>query len=120
VVEDEPQIVSVMTRTLHRGGCRTAYAVTADDGLEGALRLQPDLITIDMGLPVRPRGRLRTGLDLYLALQKNKEAAGIPVIMVTGHEPVLTQSLREPPPVLVKPFRARELLDLVGRHLEWR
>jgi PAS domain S-box-containing protein len=120
VVEDEPQIVEVMTRTLHRVACRTAFAVTADDGLEGALRLHPDLITIDMGLPVRPRGSLHTGLDLYLALQKKKETAGIPVIMVTGHEPTLTQSLREPPPVLVKPFRARELLEVVRRHLAWK
>jgi len=114
VVEDEPKIVEVMTRILNRQGYRTAYAVTADDGLEGAGRCQPDLITIDMGLPVRARGKLHSGLDLYLALQKNHETAGIPVIMVTGHEPALAQTLKEVPPLLLKPFRARELLEKVA------
>ncbi|HEX9883972.1 MAG TPA: ATP-binding protein, partial [Desulfobaccales bacterium] len=120
VVEDEPRIVEVMTRTLNKQGYRTAFAVTADDGLEGARRLKPDLITIDMGLPVRPRAALQSGLDLYLALQQNHETDGIPVIMVTGHEPALTQNLRELPPTLIKPFRARELLDKVASHLDAR
>jgi CheY-like chemotaxis protein len=117
VVEDEPKIQEVMTRTLNRRGYRTAYAVTADDGLEGAVRCKPDLITIDMGLPVRPRGKLHSGLDLYLALQNNHETAGIPVIMVTGHDLVLSQTMRDPPPVLLKPFRARELLEKVAAQL---
>lgn len=120
VVEDEPRIVEVMTRTLNKQGYRTAFAVTADDGLEGARRLKPDLITIDMGLPVRPRGALQSGLDLYLALQQNHETDGIPVIMVTGHEPALTQTLRELPPTLIKPFRARELLKKVADQLDAR
>ena len=120
VVEDEPRIVEVMTRTLNKHGYRTAFAVTADDGLEGARRLKPDLITIDMGLPVRPRGALQSGLDLYLALQQNHETDGIPVIMVTGHEPALTQTLRELPPTLIKPFRARELLEKVADQLAAR
>jgi PAS domain S-box-containing protein len=120
VVEDEPRIVEVMTRTLHKQGYRTAFAVTADDGLEGARRLKPDLITIDMGLPVRTRGTLHSGLDLYLALLQNHETDAIPVIMVTGHEPVLNQTLRELPPTLIKPFRARELLDKVAHHLAAR
>ena len=54
-MEDEPKLVEIMTRILHKHGYRTVYAVTADDGLEGAQRLAPALITIDMGLPVRPR-----------------------------------------------------------------
>jgi PAS domain S-box-containing protein len=118
VVEDEPKVLEVMTRTLNRHGYRTAFAITADDGLEGAVRCKPDLITIDMGLPVRPRGKLHSGLDLYLALQNHHETAGIPVIMVTGHDPVLTQVLREPPPALLKPFRARELLEKVAALLQ--
>jgi PAS domain S-box-containing protein len=116
VVEDEPQIVAVMTRVLRKHGFRTAYAVTADDGLEGARRLQPGLITIDMGLPARPRSALRSGLDLYLALQKDPGAAGIPVLLVTGHDPPLTpdhSGVGELPPTLTKPFRARELLQKV-------
>ena len=79
VVEDEPKVVEVMTRILNKHGYRTAYAVTADDGLEGAQRLNPALITIDMGLPVRPQAILRNGLDLCVALQKDPQT--------TAHSP---------------------------------
>jgi PAS domain S-box-containing protein len=120
VVEDEPKIIEVMTRTLQRQGYRTAFAVTADDGLEGARRLQPDLITIDMGLPVRPRAALHSGLDLYLALQQDHETSGFPVIMVTGLEPVLAPTLAVLPPLLNKPFRARDLLAQVAVQLAQR
>jgi len=117
VVEDEPKVLDMMIRILHKHGFRTAFAVTADDGLEGGQRLKPDLITIDMGLPVRPQGVLHSGLDLYRSLQKNLETRGIPVILVTGHDATLSQDSHPLPPCLIKPFRAHELVDKVGRHL---
>ncbi|MBI4643316.1 MAG: response regulator [Deltaproteobacteria bacterium] len=121
VVEDEPKIVDVMAHILNKGGYRTAYAVTADDGLEGARRLQPALVTIDMGLPVRPRARLHSGLDLCQALRRDPDTDTIPVLLVTGHEAALSQGkggLQELPPTLNKPFRARELLDTVAGRLK--
>jgi len=121
VVEDEPKIAEVMVRILHKGGYRTAFAVTADDGLEGVRRLHPALITIDMGLPVRPQAKLHSGLDLYRALQRDPEISAIPALLVTGHElntGQLKEDLQELPPTLNKPFRARELLDKVGERLK--
>ncbi len=121
LVEDEPKIIEVMIRILHKGGYRTAYAVTADDGLEGARRLQPALITIDMGLPVRPRAMLRSGLDLFLALRRDPGAGSIPALLVTGHELALSRTpegFQALPPTLHKPFRAREFLDKVAGMLK--
>ncbi len=111
VVEDEPKVVEVMTRILNKHGYRTAYAVTADDGLEGARRLTPALITIDMGLPARSEAILRNGLDLCAALQKDRQTTGIPLILVTGHDAAMDQRMKELPPTLTKPFRARELVE---------
>jgi PAS domain S-box-containing protein len=117
VVEDEPKVVEVMTRILNKQGYRTAYAVTADDGLEGARRLAPALITIDMGLPVRPLATLHNGLDLCAALQMDPQTTGIPLILVTGHDTSLSRRVTELPPTLTKPFRARELLEKVSELL---
>jgi PAS domain S-box-containing protein len=124
LVEDEPRGIEVMSRILHRYGYCTAFAVTADDGLEGARRLHPALVTIDMGLPVRVRGELHTGLDLFFALRHNSQTAGIPVILVTGHEVTLSQTIQDEdlPPTLIKPFRAPELIKQVKEQLsrgEW-
>lgn len=113
VVEDEPKVVEMMTRILHKHGFRSAHAVTADDGLEGAQRLAPALITIDMGLPGRPRSILRTGLDLCRALQTDPLTGAIPLILVTGHDTSPGQNIIELPPILTKPFRALELVAKV-------
>ena len=106
-----------MTRILNKHGYRTAYAVTADDGLEGARRLNPALITIDMGLPARSEAILRNGLDLCAALQKDPQTTGIPLILVTGHDTSMDQRMKELPPTLTKPFRARELVEKLGELL---
>jgi CheY-like chemotaxis protein len=106
-----------LARILQKHGYRTAFAVTADDGLEGAQRLAPDLITLDLGLPVRPQGALHSGLDLYAALQADPHLAGIPVLLVTGHDPALMQTRQALPPILTKPFRAQQLLDQVAEQL---
>jgi PAS domain S-box-containing protein len=118
VVEDEPQVREMMTRVLHRHGYRTVFAVTADDGLEGAKRLTPALITIDMGLPVRSRGKLHSGLDLYRALQQHPQTAVIAVILVTGHEESLSQARDQLPPILLKPFRTKDLLAQMAEQLK--
>ena len=118
LVEDEPRVREVMARILHKHGYRTAFAVTADDGLEGAQRLHPVLITIDMGLPVRPRGKLHHGLDLCQALRQDPQTAGIPVILATGHEETLSLTLQELPPILLKPFRPMQLLAMVAEQLQ--
>ncbi|MFZ5449829.1 MAG: response regulator [Thermodesulfobacteriota bacterium] len=117
MVEDEPKVLNQMARILHKHEYRTAYAVTADDGLEGAKRLRPALITIDLGLPVRPLGVLHSGMDLYRALKEYPQVSDIPVIFITGHDPALTQPPQELPPILSKPLRAQELLDQVAKQL---
>jgi len=60
---------------------------------------------------------LQSGMDLYHALKKKSRLADIPVVMVTGHDPVLTQATQTLPPVLTKPFRAQQLLDQVADQL---
>jgi signal transduction histidine kinase len=117
LVEDEPKVLDKLARILQKHGYRTAFAVTADDGLEGAKRLAPDLITLDLGLPVRPPGVLSSGFDLYQALQRDPNLAAIPVILVTGHDPTLIHPGQPLPPVLNKPFRAQQLLDQVADQL---
>lgn len=117
LVEDDPQAVELMTRILNKHGYRTAYAVTADDGLEGVQRLHPALVTIDLGLPMRSQANLHTGLDLCGALQQGPQANGIPLLLVTGHDAALAQGLAKLPPILNKPFRARQLVEKVDELL---
>jgi len=120
LVDDEPTIISMMERILHKHGYRTAYAVTADDGLDGARRLQPDVITIDMALPSRPEATLHSGLELMLTLQEDPATAQIPTIMITGHEIILDKLKAkgiELPVIMQKPFRANQFLEKIASRL---
>ena len=56
-------------------------------------------------------------MDLYQTLQQDPNLAGIPAIFATGHNPTLIQTSRKLPPILSKPFRARQLLDQIADHL---
>ena len=53
VIEDEPQIVTAVSRAL--GACfdRVLHALTAADGIDQAAAARPDLIVLDLGLPDR-------------------------------------------------------------------
>jgi CheY-like chemotaxis protein len=53
-------------------------------------------------------------------MQQDPQAAAIPVILVTGHEEMLSQTSEELPPVLIKPFRPLQLLTKVKEQLESR
>jgi nicotinamidase-related amidase len=87
LVEDEPKIIDVMARILHKGGYRTAFAVTADDGLEGARRLQPALITIDIQrdflddgpMPIPGSRAVLPAMARLLALYRDK---GWPIVHI--------------------------------------
>jgi FixJ family two-component response regulator len=60
---------------------------------------------------------LHSGMDLYRALKRDSHLAGIPVILVTGHDLALTQATQTLPPILSKPFRTSQLLDQVATRL---
>lgn len=105
VVDDLPEMRSVVARSLARAGLRTLEAA---DGLEALAVLEREpcaLVVTDWGMP------RMDGLQLVRAL----EARGGPkAIVVTGQ----VEELDHPGvPVLRKPFRPKELLDLVLRTL---
>jgi DNA-binding response OmpR family regulator len=79
VVEDEQDIAGLIKHTLERSG--DASVVTVGRGDE-ALRLiavdQPDLVILDLNLPVL------SGDEICRALRQRSETANIPVIMLTA------------------------------------
>ena len=90
------------------------HAMTGPEGLTQAKNMNPDLILLDMGLPVLD------GWELARRLKADPALAHIPVIAITAHamkgdlEKCLEAGCDG---YLAKPINVRELKELVERRL---
>ena len=79
LVEDNEMNRDMLTRRLSRKGYEVAVALDGKQGLEMAQTIRPDLILMDMTLPVLD------GSEVLKKLKANSDTQGIPVIALTGH-----------------------------------
>jgi two-component system, OmpR family, response regulator MprA len=105
VVEDRPEVLEVIRRTLTSNGYTVETAVDGEEGLQKALDLQPALVILDVGLP-----RL-DGLDV--AKELRHRAFRAPVLMLTALDTVTDKVMgldAGADDYLPKPFDYKELL----------
>jgi CheY-like chemotaxis protein len=79
VIDDEPDIRLFLKTVLEDAGFGVAVAANGKDALDRMTEKKPDVISLDL---VMPR---MSGLKFYKYIQKNKNRAGIPVVVVTAH-----------------------------------
>jgi two-component system phosphate regulon response regulator PhoB len=107
VIEDETDLVTLLTYNLEKEGFRTRAAHDGEEGLLLATEERPDLILLDWMLPHR------SGLEICRQLQRKPETRSIPVIMLTarGEESDRVRGLDSgADDYLAKPFSMTELL----------
>jgi CheY-like chemotaxis protein len=78
VVEDEPDMTTVITHFLQHAGYEVLIAANGEEGLEKTTSEKPDLILSDTHMPVM------SGWEMLEELRKQPGAGHVPVIMVTG------------------------------------
>jgi len=78
IVEDERALVEVLAANLEREGFDVLMAHDGQDGLRQAQLKLPDLIVLDLMLPVKP------GLEVCRELRNGARTREIPIIMVTA------------------------------------
>jgi CheY-like chemotaxis protein len=79
LVEDNEMNRDMLSRRLLRNGFDVIMAVNGQEGIELAASEMPDLILMDMSLPVLD------GWDATRQLKADPATAGIPVIALTAH-----------------------------------
>jgi two-component system cell cycle response regulator DivK len=79
IVEDNELNRDMLSRRLERRGYDTLVAVDGEQGLEVARRIQPNLILMDMSLPVLD------GWEATRRLKSAPETAAIPIVALTAH-----------------------------------
>jgi CheY-like chemotaxis protein len=78
VIEDNEQNLYLVTFILEKHGCRVLQARSGDEGLRLAEMSEPDLILLDIQLPVMD------GYAVARALRQKQALARIPIIAVTS------------------------------------
>src|SRR3954452_9570436 len=78
VIEDERALVEVLTYNLQREGFEVLTALDGQEGLRQAQLKLPDLIVLDLMLPVK------SGLDVCRDLRAGARTRDIPSVMVTA------------------------------------
>jgi len=112
VVDDEPHIVSLVTRSLHADGYETVVAEDGAEALERALEPDIALVVLDVGLPSMD------GFEVLRHLRARGSA--IPVIMLTarsGTSDTIEGLDAGASDYVAKPFAVAELLARVRSRL---
>jgi DNA-binding response OmpR family regulator len=112
VVEDELDIACLIKHTLERGGRTDAEIVATSDGaLRSVAETLPDLVILDLNLPVVG------GLDVCRILRARPHSAHVPIIILTatsGESDRVAGLDLGADDYITKPFSVRELAARVN------
>jgi CheY-like chemotaxis protein len=114
IVEDFDDVRMMMRTFLERSGYRVVEVVNGQDAIDVARRERPDLILMDLSMPV---------LDGFGAIHYIRKQAGlsdVPIVIVSSHaEPEIRADALAVgcSDYLLKPFDSHQLKDTIDRIL---
>lgn len=117
LVEDDPELVRFAQVSLRMEGYRVLLAGDGERAMELARKRRPDLVVLDLRLP------LADGWQVLAFIQGDPALEATPVVVLTAtagpreRERALAAGVAD---YLVKPVSADELLDAVARALAGR
>ncbi|WP_193771310.1 cache domain-containing protein [Candidatus Magnetaquicoccus inordinatus] len=114
VIDDDPTIRELLQRLLDKEGYYVEVVASGDEGLQRAREIIPDVITLDVMMPVKD------GWSVLTALKADALTSTIPVIMLTMLDNENLAFALGAADYLTKPVERDRLLGSVHRHLTSR
>ncbi len=114
-VDDEPNILMSIEFILDMEGYEVHTAHDGDEALEVARRVRPDVILLDINMP------LKDGYEVCRILRKQADMAGTKVIMLTAKGQTLEKKKGlevGADEYVTKPFSAEDLLQKIRASIE--
>ena len=113
LVDDDVDLVKVMSGALESKAYEVIVAYNGQEGMEKARKEKPDLVVLDILMPVAD------GFTFADQFRKDPSLAKIPVLALTS----FSESLGQPFPFevteyIVKPIKPRDLVAKVGEFLK--
>jgi two-component system, OmpR family, alkaline phosphatase synthesis response regulator PhoP len=115
VVDDEPNIVQTLQDRLEMNNYTVITACNGREGLDKALSESPDIILLDVIMPIMD------GHEMLEHLRKNEEGKDVAVIMLTArsqNQDIVRANACGIEDYIVKPFDLSELLEKIESILE--
>lgn len=110
IIEDEIHIVELIKFNLEENGYKVVYALDGEEGINKAFEEQPDLILLDLMLPIID------GIDVANRIRNSKSLRDTPIIMLTAKSSETDKIVGleiGADDYITKPFSVRELLARV-------
>ncbi|MFH1353236.1 MAG: response regulator transcription factor [bacterium] len=114
IVDDESDLANLLKINLEVEGFECSIAKDGQEGIEKAAAMQPDVILLDIRMPVID------GYGALAELKKNRETSKIPVIMCTtikGEENIKKAHDLGASDYIIKPFEPGEVLAKIRKVL---
>jgi len=113
VVDDEPDLLKVISARLSGSGYEVSTATTAEKALEFLAQNKPDLILLDLLLPKMQ------GDEACRIIKSDEKLKNIPVVLFTASVTDVAGKAREmqADAYITKPFETQELLDMVKKFI---
>ncbi len=114
-IEDDPEMIDLVSLILIRQGYQVAGANGGRKGLELAGSSRPDLVLLDLMMPDMD------GWDVYHQLKSSELTRNIPVIIITARsqtiDQVLALQIAKVDDYIIKPFKPDELIQSIKKIL---
>ena len=113
IVEDRPEIQTLLEAVVRRQGCEPLLASTGAAAL-GLLQRSPRLIFADLGLPDMP------GVELVRQIRARPGFERTPVVVITANADaagVMAAAHLDGIEVVTKPFRFDQIAGIIGRYI---
>lgn len=110
-IEDDPELVELVSLILNRQGFEIRTALDGKYGLDLITNEPPDLILLDLMMPGMD------GWEVYNQLKSENKTHDIPVIIITAKaqpiDKVLGLSVAKVDAYISKPFKPQELIESI-------
>lgn len=116
IIEDDGDLQQMLSLALNNEGYEVHYAFNGKEGYDKIISLQPDLIVLDLMMPVL------NGIEVMKLCATNISVRDIPIVVMTAHgdkadmleSSIRAQGARE---YLRKPFELAEMKRVIKRML---
>jgi two-component system, chemotaxis family, response regulator PixG len=113
-VDDSPTILREINRFLDGDSFKVFPIVDSGTALMKIIRINPDIILLDVGMPTID------GYKLCSMLRKHPAFKKTPIVMVTGNTGIIDRAkakMAGSTDYMTKPFTQAGLIDMVSKHL---
>jgi twitching motility two-component system response regulator PilG len=113
-VDDSPTILREINRFLDGDSFKVFPIVDSGTALMKIIRINPDIILLDVGMPTID------GYKLCSMLRKHPAFKKTPIVMVTGNTGIIDRAkakMAGSTDYMTKPFSQSGLIEMVSRHL---